>query len=116
MLTVRQASFRGIRDAQGQRVAEVEVMTDNPGCASLLAYFREGPKGYQLVRVLSNDAATEVDWYDNNLHEAFEDVTMKLFSGPSHGGGEDRNAFAAQVLDKDGIRADLDLHLADGGR
>ncbi|MBW5447818.1 hypothetical protein GE107_17320 [Cohnella sp. CFH 77786] len=115
MLTVRQASFRGIRDSGGRRLAEVEVRT-GPGNQALLAYFREGPKGYQLVRVLANDADTETDWFDNAQHEAFRDVTMQWFHGPSHAGGDDRNAFAEQVLDTGGVRADLDLHFGRGGR
>jgi hypothetical protein len=107
-LNIRSATFRGIREQNGYRLAEVEVQTDQSGDSSLLAYFRQGPKGYQLVRVLQNDAQNEVDWYDNNLHAAFRDVTSSLFRGPGHEGGEDRNAFASQVLEIGDIRSALD--------
>lgn len=116
MLTVQQAAFRGIRDWGGQRLAEVEVKTGDPGLPELLVYFRQGPKGYQLVRVLANDADTEVDWYDNDMHDAFRDVTMALLSGPDHHSAEDRQAFAERVLNQDGVRRELDMHFGAGGR
>jgi hypothetical protein len=114
MLTVMQASCRGIREWDGRRLAEVEVRTDDPGAPELLAYFRKGPRGYQLVRVLANDARTEVDWYDNNLHEAFRDVTTQWFSGPSHSAPNNRGAFAEQVLNAPGVRPELDLLFGQG--
>lgn len=109
-MIVRSATFRGMRDQNGLKLAEVEVQAGSPDDRPLLAYFRLGPKGYQLVRVLENDAQTEVDWYDNDLHTAFRDVTTALFRGPGHEGGEDRNDFAAQVLETNGIRSALDDH------
>lgn len=111
MLTVRHAVFRGVREQGGQRLAEVEVSTGHPNDSSLLAYFRSGPKGYQLVRVLSDEAGLETDWFDNRMHDAYEDVTMTMFAGPSHGGENDRNQFARQILEFDGIASDFDRHL-----
>ncbi|WP_276352881.1 hypothetical protein [Cohnella caldifontis] len=116
MLTVRRAACRGIREWGDQRLAEVEVHAGDPGVPELLAYFREGPKGYQLVRVLANDARTEVDWYDNDMHDAFRDVTMQWFSGPSHLSDNDRRTFAEDVLNSDGVRSDLDLLFGRSGR
>jgi hypothetical protein len=110
MLTVRQAAFRRVLEQGGETYAEVEVFTDNPRDPGLLAYFRAGSKDYQLVRVMKNEADTEVDWYDNNLHDALEDVTITMFSGPSHA-GEDRNAFAERILVYDGIRETLERNL-----
>jgi hypothetical protein len=114
MLTVRQASFRRMLDIGGQTVAEVEVHTTHPHQPELLAYFRNGPKGIQLVRVVSNDADTEIDWYDNNMHEALADVTERLFSGPSHASNNDRNVFGTEVLETDGVRAELERHFSEG--
>lgn len=108
MLSVIGASLRGMRDVGGERLAELEVRTADPAAPELVACFRSGPKGYQLVRVFANRAQTEIDWYDNNLHEAFEDVTMTLFSGPGHAGPNDRKAFAGQVLALPGVRESLD--------
>ncbi|MFC5700552.1 hypothetical protein ACFPVX_04590 [Cohnella faecalis] len=111
MLTVRQVVFRGVREQGGQRLAEVEVSTDHPKDSKLLAYFRSGPKGYQLVRVLSDKAGLETDWFDNRMHDAYDDVTMTMFAGPSHGGENDRSHFARQVLEYDGIVGDFDRNM-----
>lgn len=115
MLTVLQATCRGARTFGNQRLAEVEVRTGDPSIPELLAYFREGPKGYQLVRVLANEARTELDWYDNDLHQAFRDVTAQLFSGPNHMADNDRGAFAEKVLNAEGVREELDLLYGKGG-
>jgi hypothetical protein len=116
MLIILHASVRGIRDQGGQKLAEVEVHTADPGCPELLAYFRKGPKDYQLIRVLANEAQTDVDWFDNPLHRAFDDVTQKMFSGPSHASVNDRHEFAGQVLAASGVRKDLDLQFGNNGR
>jgi len=102
-----------MRERDNQAVAEVEVHSADPGESDLLVHFRKGPKGYQLVRVLKNDADTIADWFDNDLHAAFRDVTQQIFDGPSHGGGDDRGAFAERVLETGDIRAQLDLHWRD---
>jgi hypothetical protein len=115
MLTVLQASFRRLVNREGQTLAEVEAHTDLAGNPELLAYFRDGPRGYQLVQVVANDASTQIDWYDNNLHEAYEDVTMRMFSGPSHAAVHDRTAFAQQVLGMDGITEELNRHFGNNG-
>jgi hypothetical protein len=115
MLTVQQSSFRRMLDIGGQAFAEVEVHTADPHEPELLAYFRNGPKGIQLVRVVVNDADSEIDWYDNNMHQAFEDVTTRLFSGPSHAANNDRNQFAEAVLKTGGVREELQRHFS-GGR
>lgn len=112
MLTVRQAAFRRMADRGGRLLAEIEVQTEDTGSPQLLAYFRKGPKDYQLVQVLSDDADPEIDAYDNNMHQAYEDVTMRLFSGPSHAAPNDRNEFASQVLGTNGLRQTLDLQFA----
>lgn len=91
--------------------AEVKVITDQPRDSGLLAYFRAGSKDYQLVRVIKNDADTVVDGHDNEMRSANEDVTMSMFSGPSRGAGEDRNAFAAQILSYDGVRETIERNL-----
>lgn len=109
-MDVASASFRGMRKQDDRAVAEVEVRSAQPGEPGLLVHFRKGPKGYQLVRVLQNDADRETDWFDNDLHAAFQDVTAQMFDGPCHGGGIDRASFAEQVLGTDDVKAQLDRH------
>lgn len=112
-MDVVSASFRGMKERDNQMIAEVEVHLANPGDPELLVQFRKGSKGYQLVRVLKNDANAAADWFDNDMHAAFQDVTARLFDGPSHGGGDDRGLFAEQVLAAGDVRSQLDFHWRD---
>lgn len=112
MIKVREAQFRRVLDRGGQNFAEVEVFTDQPRDSQLLAYLRSGPDAsYSLVRLMSNDADYEVDWFDNNLHSAFEDVTTPTFSTPDHLGRTERDQFAAQIIAYPGIAEALDRNL-----
>nr|WP_256756714.1 hypothetical protein [Cohnella sp. WQ 127256] len=109
MMNVREAHFRRMLDRGGQAFAEVEVLTDHQRDAQMLAYFREGQNGtYSLVRIISNDANYEVDWFDNSLHSAFEDVMKPMFSTPDHLAANDRDEFATQILEFAGVREALE--------
>jgi hypothetical protein len=112
MMKVREAQFRRVLDQGGQVLAEVEVFTDHPRDPQMLAYFRVGSKGsYPLVRLISNDADHEIDWFDNDLHSAFEDVMKPMFTTPDHLGNDDRDEFAAQIISYPGIAEALDRNL-----
>jgi hypothetical protein len=112
MMKVREAQFRRVLDRGGQAFAEVEVFTDHPRDPQLLAYFRVGKNGsYPLVRLISNDADSEIDWFDNNLHSAFEDVMKPMFTTPDHLVIDDKDEFAAQIMSYPGIAEALDRNL-----
>jgi hypothetical protein len=112
MIKVRGAQFRRVLDRGGKAFAEVEVFTDQSRDPQMLAYFRAGSDGtYPLVRLMSNDADYEVDWFDNNLHSAFDDVTIPTFSTPDHLGITERDEFAAQIKAYPGIAEALDRNL-----
>ncbi|RED64078.1 hypothetical protein [Cohnella lupini] len=111
-MKVREAQFRRVLDRGGQPFGEVEVSTDHPRDPQMLAYFRAtSDSEYALVNLISNDADYEVDWFDNSLHSAFEDVTKPLFSSPDHMSVNDRDEFAAQILAYPGIAEALDRNL-----
>ncbi|TJY41473.1 hypothetical protein E5161_13810 [Cohnella pontilimi] len=97
-------------------MAEVEVHTGQPHDPELAAYFRKAPQGYEMVRVAVNDADTHVDWFDNNMHDAFQDVTASLFAGPGEQAESERDAFAAAVLSRDGVLEQLDKHISSVGK
>ncbi|WP_052476311.1 hypothetical protein [Cohnella kolymensis] len=108
MAGVVSAHFRKVAERGGQALAEVEVMTAHPQNPRLLAYFSRASEGggYSLVQVLANNADYELDWYDNSMHTAFEDI-----SGNAIGTAEDQAELAAEILAYDGISDALDRHL-----
>ncbi|TFE30665.1 hypothetical protein [Cohnella luojiensis] len=112
MTKVREAHFRRVLDRGGQPFAEVEVLTDHPRNPQMLAYFRTSQNGdYSLVKLISNDADYEIDWYENNLHSAFDDVMGTMLFTPDHIGESDRKEFVAQILAYPGIAEVLDRNL-----
>lgn len=113
MLKVREARFRRVLDRGGRPYAEVEILTDHERDPQMLAYFRAGQEGtYPLVRLMTNDADSDIDWFDNNLHSAFEEVTASMFSSPDHLAANDRDLFAAQILAFQGISEELERNLS----
>lgn len=112
MMKVREARFRRVLDRGGKPYAEVEVFTDQQRNPQMLAYFRAGEEGnYPLVKLMTNDADQEIDWFDNNMHFAFEEVTGEVFSSPDHLAITDRDYFASQILAYDGVSEELDRNL-----
>lgn len=110
-MNVLRASVRRIVDRGGVRCGEVEVKTDDPEHPVLLAYMTPtyGDE-YDMVSVLGNDADMEIDWYDNNMHDAFTDETMALSSGVD-GSGE-LASLKQQILASGVVREDLARELS----
>ncbi|MBW7476180.1 hypothetical protein K0T92_15660 [Paenibacillus oenotherae] len=108
-MNVTEAHVRRATDREGIHCCEVEVRTDDPAAPELLAFF--GPSrdnDFDMLAVVNNDANREVDWYDNNLHQAFSDVSISLFqtSTMKTDWGR-RETFKEQVLSYPGVRADI---------
>ncbi|RJE91076.1 hypothetical protein D3P07_03120 [Paenibacillus sp. 1011MAR3C5] len=104
------ARVRGIVNRGGEPCAEVEVDTDSESAPVVLAYFaNEGGKAV-LRTVLSNDAERETDWFDNNLHQAFEDITAEASYADNEKG---RHSFQESVLAAAHIRQEVEATLAD---
>jgi len=59
--------------------------------------------GWELANVTEQRAEYALDWYDNDLHEAYPKAEEKLF-GAGPGGGAARRAFAEQVLGMPSVR------------
>jgi hypothetical protein len=81
MYTIHDAKIRRFTEIDGVLCAEIEVNSANVNDTGLLVYLApaEGEQGYRMLRMIRNDADMELDWYDNNLHSAFEEVTNVVF-------------------------------------
>lgn len=95
---------------QGEHLCgEVEVTTDDSSTPMLLAYFSKSQDHeFVLQNVVSNDASTETDWFDNNMHRAFKDMTNSAFQNVE--GNSDRGTFEAfkdKVLSSGRVREEL---------
>lgn len=74
-----------------------------------LAYVAEQTPGcYDLIRLIRNDADTELDWYDNSMHQAYIDVTMQAFEGSFFlTADEERDLFLRDLISFGNIEEDL---------
>lgn len=99
----QEAHVRGMVEREGIACAEVEVRTDDAASPVVLAYFASVGSEPALKEVLQNDADTEVDWFDNNLHQAFQEVTDTGSDSPGSSRSE-LQRFGDQVLSMDGVR------------
>jgi len=109
-VNVRSAHVRGIVNRDGEPCAEVEVETDSASAPVVLAYFaNEG--GIAVLRsVVRNDANRETDWFDNNLHQAFEDITSTALDPADE---TRRQSFQESILADEHVRRDVEAALAD---
>ncbi|MCM3339086.1 MULTISPECIES: hypothetical protein [unclassified Paenibacillus] len=86
MIEIKATKFRRPVEIDGRLCAEVGIIPADDKEIPLLAYIapvRNG--GYELVRVVHNDASLANDWYDNNMHNAFEEVAAETFVTSDYG-------------------------------
>jgi hypothetical protein len=98
-----EAHVRGMADRAGVACAEVEVRTDDAASPVVLAYFASVGSEPALKEILRNDADSELDWFDNNLHQAFQEITDNRSDSPGSGRSEQQR-FGDRVLGMDGVR------------
>ncbi|OZB91091.1 hypothetical protein [Paenibacillus sp. XY044] len=109
MYYIKDAKVRRMTELDGVRCAEIGVLPGAVDDPALLAYVAETSPGlYDLIRLIRNDADTELDWYDNTMHQAYTDVTKQAFEGsflltPD----EERDLFLRDLLSFGSVEEDL---------
>ena len=112
MIEVQHAALRRTLTKNGRLCGEVEVLTNDAELPKALAYFAAaGEADYDIVAIVANDADTEIDWYDNPLHQAFANRADWLPEEQAPGWSE-RESFKEQVLAFGSVREDLARELA----
>lgn len=109
-LNVISARVRGIVNRDGEECLEVEVDTDSESAPVVLAYFANEGGEPVLQSVLRNDADQETDWFDNNLHQAFEDITPSASDSAADAG---LRSFQKRILADEHVRREVEASLAD---
>jgi len=115
MIEVQHAMFRRTAMKDGRYCGEVEALTNDAGTPKVLVYFAVSEEtDYDMVAVVANDADTDIDWYDNPLHQAFANRTDSLFRSEDKAAGwGERESFKEQVLSFGSVREDLARELVD---
>lgn len=101
MYYIKDAKVRRYTELDGVRCAEVEVRpgaADDPELLVYIALVDQGQE-YELLRIIRNDADVTLDWYDNNLHSAFEEATETAFTDSALlKASEERDKFKRELL------------------
>ncbi|HZG56500.1 hypothetical protein [Paenibacillus sp.] len=114
MIRIQDAAFVRLGYSGDETFAEVQVRADGFD-APLVATFKRRPDGeFDLVHVSERRDDRALDWYDNNLHEAFPSAMEKLF-GAGSDGETTRRTFAEQVLKFGDVRGTIEDTLYYGG-
>jgi len=100
-------------DRDGIRCVEVEVKTDSAAVPNALVYFsRALDRDYDMQAIIRTEADFEVDWFDNSMHRAYENVMNEWFANVDMNTNVGaREAFKEQVLASGEIRKQLALLL-----
>lgn len=110
MGAIEEANVVQMAERGDVKYADIEVRLtghENP----LLAAFAWNGGNPQLARVYRKDAGGAVDWYDNNLHDAYVDLTAELFdNGRGELGLGSRDDFTREVLSHPNVRRMLEAH------
>jgi hypothetical protein len=111
MLTVKHAEIVRFTERNDIHCADVEVKAEDLKDVLLVEFAQSQDNNFDMTHVYRKDVSGEIDWYDNNLHEAFEDVSAQLFLNESKETlrGE-REAFKEEILTYGHIRKDLEEH------
>lgn len=111
MKKIKQANIVRFTERHDVRCADVEVKADGIKGSLLAEFSATKDNNFEMRHVYRKDASNEIDWYDNNLHEAFKDVSEELFNNNrlDKEWGE-REAFSEEVLSFGSIRKELEEH------
>ncbi|MDQ0916696.1 hypothetical protein [Paenibacillus sp. V4I5] len=111
MREIKQANIVRFTERNDVRCADIEVKAEGIKEILLVEFTPTKDNDIDMRHVYRKDASNEIDWYDNNLHEAFKDVSEELFNNNEHDKewGE-REAFIKEILSFGSIRKELEEH------
>ncbi|MFS0837518.1 hypothetical protein [Paenibacillus sp. 1P03SA] len=117
MTNIKHARVTRITNHKDTQVADVEFAVegfDKP----LLAKFEKpygasapdntGEASFKLGPVYRNDADLALDWYNNNLHDAYEDITAELFYSSTNLYGLQKDQLEASLLEHGDVKRELE--------
>jgi predicted RNA-binding Zn ribbon-like protein len=112
MSKIKEANLVRFMERHDVWCADVEVITE--GIADTLVVEFASTKGsqFEMSHVYRKNASREIDWYDNHLHNAYEDVSKELFGAKNQQSKKwgKREEFEEEILAFGSIREELKEH------
>jgi hypothetical protein len=106
-MEILSASFIRLGYSGKERFAEVEVAVQGEAVPLMVTFGKDPEGGLTLVNVAEKREDWSLDWFNNDLHEAYVSVTEERF-GTGEGADEARSAFAEQVLSCGNVRETIE--------
>jgi hypothetical protein len=112
VVKIKQAKVVRYTERNDVPCADVEVYIEGSDEVMLAEFTPSQDNQYDLTHIYRKEASLEVDGYENNLHQAFKDITTELFGNADQEikWGE-REAFKQQVLSFGSVQKELEEHL-----
>ncbi len=107
MIAIQDASFVRLGYSGDETFAEVEVTASGFDAPLIATFKREADGSWSLTNVTEKRDDHLLDWYENNLHEAYPSAMERLF-GAGSDGETTRRSFAEQVLRFGDVRERLE--------
>lgn len=108
MIAIKEARFNRLIPNGGELYGEVKVLPEGERGAFLAWFAPDGRGGFRLEKLIRKEEELELDWYDNDLHHAFEDVTESRLSD-----GAEQSAFVERLLAYGTVRDDMRKRFAE---
>jgi hypothetical protein len=110
---IKQAKVVRFTERDDVPCADIEVHVEGSDKVMLAEFSPSQNKQYDLTHIYQKEVSSEVDWFDNNLHQAFKEVTSELFENQTDqeinwGKRED---FKQQILCFGSVQKQLEEHL-----
>ncbi|ANE47134.1 hypothetical protein SY83_13655 [Paenibacillus swuensis] len=104
MYTIKSAHYLGVVEKNGTRYAQVAVQSAVPGQPEMLAHFtKKDENQYEMPLLLENHADLDIDWYENNLHNAFVNITSSENS-PTGNSSYTKDLLGKEILSYGDVR------------
>ncbi|MFD0698662.1 hypothetical protein ACFQZT_31795 [Paenibacillus sp. GCM10027628] len=111
MTAIKHAEIKGFIERNDVQCADIEVKVKGTKDVFLAEFTESNDNDFDMTHVFRKDVTGAIDWYDNHLHKAFEDVSEELFQNEA---GETiwakREEFKEGILNFGKIRQELAEH------
>jgi hypothetical protein len=108
---IKKAAFSRVIPNGGQLIGEVKVWPVKEEAPMLAWFVREADGCLSMQKLIRKQEELDLDWYDNDLRQAFQDVTSEWFTEPQSADACNRTEFEREVLDYQDVAAELEEHL-----
>jgi hypothetical protein len=79
MYKIKEAKLVRMTERNDIPCADVEVQVEGRNDVLLAEFSPSKDNSLDMTHIYRKQASHELDWYDNNLHQAYQDVSTELF-------------------------------------